>query len=462
MAVTQKVASREALAAVLDRYDTACAELEKVSFTALTCRESLAVLTRREKVLRAGAGVEHRLIAQLTSTGTPGELGATKWSSVLAERLRISTTEANRRLDEAADLGPRTTLSGEVLDPKLPTFAAGIASGTVGAENVKIARAVIAKIPAFVDVGTRAEAEAQLGTLAARMRPEDFGKASAHLLFLLNQDGEFSEVDRERRRELTFGKQGPDGMTPVSGWLDPEAAAYWEAIMAKLAAPGMCNPADESPQVDGEPTNEHAKSDQRTQTQRNHDAFKTAGRALLASGELGQLNGLPVTVMASTTIEQLHKAIGHAVTAGGTRLPMSDVIRMASHAVHYLTIFAEKKTIPLYLGRTRRFASPGQRIVLHQRDRGCTRPGCTAPGYRCQAHHAECDWAQDGQTNIDDLALACGPCNRLVKEGGWRTRIRKDGRVEWIPPPDLDVGQPRVNNFHHPEQLLLPGEDGES
>jgi hypothetical protein len=461
MSVVQEVSSREAVAAVLDRYDAACAELEKVSFTALTCRESLAVLARREKMLRAGAGVEHRLIAQLTSTGTPGELGATKWSSVLAERLRISTTEANRRLDEAADLGPRTTLSGEELEPTLPTFAAGIAAGTVGAENVKIARAFMAKVPTHVDVGTRAEAEAQLGELAARMRPEDFGKAAAHLLFLLNQDGEFSEADRERRRELTFGKQGADGMTPVSGWLDPEAAAYWEAIMAKLAAPGMCNPADQYPQVDGEPTDEHATSDQRTQTQRNHDAFKTAGRALLASGELGQLNGLPVTVMVSTTIEQLHQAIGHAVTAGGTWLPMADVIRMASHAIHYLTIFAEKKNIPLYLGRTRRFASPGQRIALHQRDRGCTRPGCTAPGYRCQAHHAECDWALDGHTNVDTLALACGPCNRLVKEGGWRTRIRRDGRVEWIPPPDLDVGQPRVNNYHHPEQLLLPNEDGE-
>jgi hypothetical protein len=461
MSVAHEVASREAVAAVLDRYDAACAELEKVSFTALTCRESLAVLARREKVLRAGAGVEHRLIAQLLSTGTPGELGATKWSSVLAERLRISTTEANRRLDEAADLGPRHTLGGEPLDPKLPTFASGIAAGAVGAENVRIARAFMAKVPAFVDATTRSEAEIQLGKLAATMRPEDFGKATAQLLYLLNQDGEFSDADRERRRELTIGKQGPDGMTPVSGWLDPEAAAYWEAIMAKLAAPGMCNAADESPQVDGEPSPEAINRDQRTQTQRNHDAFKTAGRALLASGDLGQLNGLPVTVMVSTTIEELHQAIGHAVTAGGTWLPMADVIRMASHAIHYLTIFAKKKSIPLYLGRTRRFASPGQRIALHQRDRGCTRPGCTAPGYRCQAHHAECDWAQDGQTNIDDLALACGPCNRLVKEGGWRTRIRRDGRVEWIPPPDLDVGQPRVNNFHHPEQLLLPDEDGE-
>ncbi|EUA33428.1 hypothetical protein I553_7839 [Mycobacterium xenopi 4042] len=38
--------------------------------------------------------------------------------------------------------------------------------------------------------------------------------------------------------------------------------------------------------------------------------------------------------------------------------------------------------------------------------------------------------------------------------GGWQTRKRADGRTEWIPPPDLDYGQPRVNMFHHPEELL--------
>ncbi|MFN8200894.1 MAG: hypothetical protein U0R72_21590, partial [Nakamurella multipartita] len=62
-----------------------------------------------------------------------------------------------------------------------------------------------------------------------------------------------------------------------------------------------------------------------------------------------------------------------------------------------------------------------------------------------------------GKTNIDDLALACGPDNRKVKPGGWTTR-RRNGRTEWLPPPHLDTGQPRINNYHHPENLLLPPE----
>jgi hypothetical protein len=33
------------------------------------------------------------------------------------------------------------------------------------------------------------------------------------------------------------------------------------------------------------------------------------------------------------------------------------------------------------------------------------------------------------------------------------------GDTEWIPPPHLDYGQPRVNGFHHPEKLLRDDED---
>jgi hypothetical protein len=37
------------------------------------------------------------------------------------------------------------------------------------------------------------------------------------------------------------------------------------------------------------------------------------------------------------------------------------------------------------------------------------------------------DWADNGQTNVDDLTLACPPDNRNIKLGGWRTQKRKDG-----------------------------------
>jgi Domain of unknown function (DUF222) len=275
---------------------------------------------------------------------------------------------------------------------------------------------------------------------------------------LLNPDGDFSDADRARRRHLYIGKQQADGMSEVRGLLDPQARATLDAVLAKWAAPGACNPDDESPCVDGEPGQAAVRGDTRSQAQRNHDALTAMGRSVLVSGELGQHNGLPATIIVSTTLQELQSGAGFAVTGGGTLLPMRDVIRLASGSYHYLSVFDQHTREALYLGRSKRLASPGQRIVLHARDRGCTRPGCTAPGYWCQVHHVE-GWAADhGPTNINKLTLACGPDNRLVEQG-WKTRKRKDGRTEWLPPPHLDTGQTRVNDYHHPQNYLL--EDGD-
>ena len=63
-------------------------------------------------------------------------------------------------------------------------------------------------------------------------------------------------------------------------------------MLAKLAAPGMCNPDDDTAVVDGAPCQDGIDRDSRSAAQRNHDALNAGLRALLASGELGQHNGL--------------------------------------------------------------------------------------------------------------------------------------------------------------------------
>ena len=94
------------------------------------------------------------------------------------------------------------------------------------------------------------------------------------------------------------------------------------------------------------------------------------GRSVLASGESGRHNGLPATIIVSTTLKELESGDGQAVTGGDSLLSMTDVIRLATHAHHYLVIYDKCNQIRLYLARTKRFASAGQRIMLHDRDRG--------------------------------------------------------------------------------------------
>jgi hypothetical protein len=325
----------------------------------------------------------------------------------------------------------------------------------IGDGHVNVIRSFFAHLPAEVDLGTRDAADADLARKASQYRPDELAKYAQRIMDWLNPDGEFHDQQRARKRGIMLGQQEYDGMSRVSGMLTPELRAAIEAVLAKLAAPGACNPDDESPVVDEEPSQDAVRRDTRSQAQRNHDGFLAGLRGLLASGELGQHNGLPVSIVVTTTLKDLEAAAGKGLTGGGTVVPMSDVIRWASHARHYLAIFDNGKPLALY--HTKRLASPAQRIMLYAKDRGCTKPGCDAPAYHSQVHHVR-GWTVTGRTDINDLTLACGPDNRLV-EKGWTTRTNAKGDIEWIPPPHLDYGQPRTNSFHHPERLLAPDDD---
>ncbi|EUA65686.1 hypothetical protein I553_8134 [Mycobacterium xenopi 4042] len=89
--------------------------------------------------------------------------------------------------------------------------------------------------------------------MGEQFRPDQLAKLADKLADCLNPDGQFSDEDRARRRGLTLGKQDIDGMSPIRGWLTPAMRATVEAVLAKLAAPGMANPYDEKPVVDGTP-----------------------------------------------------------------------------------------------------------------------------------------------------------------------------------------------------------------
>ena len=423
-------------------------------FDVLTTPERMAVLERFEGFRRQQPAIEHPLINQLGEQADPTELGG-KLAPALANRLRISRAEASRRVHEAADLGERRALNGEPLEPVLPATAAAQRNGDLGAGHVAVIRSFWQRLPEFVDLETQATAEAQLARLSLEHRPDELARLADTLTDCLNPDGDFTDVDRARRRGITIGRQDIDGMSPVSGWLNPEARATIDAVFAKLAAPGMCNSADDEPCISGTPSQAAIQGDTRTTGQRHHDALLTLARSALASGDLGQHNGLPASIIVTTTLQELETSAGRGLTGGGTLLPMSDVIRLGSHAHHYLAIFDKGKALALY--HTKRLASPGQRIVLYAKDRGCTRPGCDVPGYWSEVHHVD-QWAATHCTDVNKLTLACTPDHKLL-EKGWITRKRADGDTEWIPPPHLDHGQPRTNGYHHPENLLCEDEE---
>ncbi|MCA2316149.1 HNH endonuclease [Mycobacterium sp. WUMAC-025] len=438
----------DALDADLDR---ACA----LVLDALNVQQQLAVLERCERLRRRIPVIEHPLLNSLARQAPAQELGG-GLPHALTEHTLISRHEASRRIKEARDLGPRHGLTGEPLPPALPATAAAQRVGDLGAGQVAVIRKFCRQLPGWVDAAAREFAEAQLAGFGTQFGPEHLTELARGMSNVLNPDGIFTDEDRARSRGVTLGPQQADGMSQLRGLITPELRATVEAVEAKLGAPGMCNPLDDTPCVDGTPSQAAIDRDTRSKAQRGHDALLAALRALLASGELGQHNGLPASIIVTTTLQELEAAAGRGLTGGGTILPMSEVIRLGRHAHHYLAIFDKGKALALY--HTKRLASPGQRIVLYAKDRGCTAPGCGVKGYYCEVHHVT-DYSKCHSTDIDDLTFACGPHHRLLQPRGWTTRKNAKGETEWKPPPHLERNRPRTNTFHHPEKLLRDEDD---
>ena len=440
---------REAVFAALEALEADADVFAGLSFEALSERDCVAVMDRLMTIARKVPAWHYELVNQLGERAVPSDIGG-PLPRVLADRLKIRPSAARRLISDAGQLGHRRALSGEPLEPLWPTTASKARAGEIGAEHVAIIRNFFHQLPASYPAQERDRDEQMLGEMAAQLRPDQLQQAADRMAALINPDGTFSDLDRARKRGFSWGAQGCDGMSQGTLIADPQLRATLDAVIAKLGAPGMCNPEDPTPTVDGAPPEESVRADTRTRGQRAHDALTAMGRSVLASGELGQHRGLPATIIVRTTLQELQSGVGKADTGGGSWLPMRDMIKQAGSAYHYLAVFDEHSNRPLYLGRTR-IASADQRIVLYARDGGRTAPGCDKPGYECEVMHLRAH-ARDGLTEPDNLAFGCHTDHKLHDEG-WTTRLNDDGIVEWLPPPHLNL-KPGINNFFHPGRYL--------
>ena len=436
--------------ALLEDLDRVVEELGGADLDSLGAAERYRVVERLETSRRRLTATSTTLVCGLEQIP-----GCPPVPIALADVVRISRREARRRLRDAEQLAPRITITGQPVPPALPATAKAWDAGLLDGEHLRVIQTFIRDLPAAVAGNAVGAAEEFLAEKAAELRPDQLEKLAARLALTLNPDGTFSDEDRARQRGFTWcGGQRADGMSVGRVIASPELRATIDALFAKFAAPGMCDPAQTSPTVNDEPSTDAAARDARSHPQRQHDALLALLRGQLGDPKLGRHNGLPVTIIATATIEQLHAAAGHAVTAGGTLLPMRDLIRMASHAWHYLCVYDSHSERPLYLGRSKRIATADQRIALYGLQRGCTAPGCDKPAHHCEVHHDN-PWATGGRTDITELTLACHGDHDLTEQG-WTTRKRRDGLTEWLPPPELPINGGGVNDYHHPERLLPP------
>src|SRR3954447_25813308 len=425
--------------------------LLEVSVDGLDAVEFVRVIEAVEVQRRRLEAVDQRLLAGASAAGVASLFGQPGLAGALASLLRIDVVEAPRRVARAVDLGPRRALTGEPLAPILPLAAKAAAEGGLSGAQADVVIQCLEKIPASAPAAAWPVAEKVLVEAARHEGPRSLHRTGVELIARLDPDGlEPVEERVQRQRGFSLVKRAEGGKATRGIWSE-ECAAMWEAILDSLGAPQTCD----------------GLLDPRTAAQRRHDAMFEAGRRLLNSGSLPPAGGVPVTVLATTTIRELTSIAGRGTTgepvlpafglaalaaeagydgldlsrlgtAGlarlghGEQISISTLLTMAGDAEVIPVIFNDTGGILAY-GRGKRLADRGQRLALAARDVGCCFPGCDRPAAWSEVHHI-IEWAAGGPTDIDNMCLLCVFHHRHFEQHGWAVRIAHDGMPEWLPP----------------------------
>jgi len=249
-----------------------------------------------------------------------------------------------------------------------------------------------------------------------------------------------------RKRGVTVGRRGADGLVPVHGNLLPEVAAQLQLGFDSVLNPrvdevtGPCFTAGNQDDRD-EPIERAA--DQRTHAQRQHDALAVLLTAAAASGALPTLGGAAPTLVVTVRQEDLASGRGHA------NLPGDDEPISLAAARHIACTGAVQRVVSRADGRIvsietlDRVFNHHQRRAITARDGGCLIPGCRVPPQWCEIHHVE-EHSRGGPTHTDNGVLLCWFHHRTIDSGGWRIRMIGgvpcvrgpswwDARAKWRP-----------------------------
>ena len=305
--------AQDEMRAALDAVDAGYARLRAACSDAVGNAFRVEVAERLEAQHRVNRGQMYRIFGEITDPpdgpDDPELPAGIVMSKLLWQRLRITTGEVRRRIRIAARIRPRRSLTGPVLPPELPQLSAAVEEGQLGDDHIAAVCHALDVLPSMVPDAKRDKAERDLVSHAKSQDANFVTVIGKRIADHLNPDGLFDENDRARRRGLGLAPQGPDGMSRLSGWIDPECRAYLEAANAAVR-PGRHQPESDE--------HEEVQPDPRTAPQRLHDAVKLGLKAGIASGEFGQHRGAPVTVIVTTTLSELDQA-AHAVNKPSAR-----------------------------------------------------------------------------------------------------------------------------------------------
>ena len=327
-----------------------------------------------------------------------GNVTAASW---IARTCKMSVTSAADRL-----------CVGEQLE-SLPRVAAALASGEIGYQSASVLSHLRDKLGEKRDCF---DEEEMLG-FAREFSVSGLRRLCTYAWHVADPDGFFNEAEENYTRRRLHISQLPDGMYAIDGLLDPETGASLKTAAETLAK-------------------RKGPEDERTHSQRMHDAVGEIVSHALGQGTLPRRHGVKPHINLTTTLEGVKNEVGVPPAELELSLPISTrtLERISCDCTMSRVLLADSMVIDV--GRATRVVSAPTMRALRVRDKGCRFPGCDRQVDWSSPHHI-IHWARGGPGNLPNLVLLCHRHHRLVHEGGWQ--VIKSGREFRFLPPERVV-----------------------
>ena len=375
--------------------------------------------------------VKLRMVAAADRQGAGEASGMSGTSAWLAAHTRSWGGKA------AADVS-----LANALEKSLPLTREALAAGTVSTAHAAVIAGASSRLPETLTAAERTRIETSLVAQAKHVDPARLRRAARRALLaaersaeevLRHEDSELrsEEARAEQRVRLTL-HDNQDGTVSGHFTVPLVAGAILRKTIQQMASPrrhASPSGADGThPGVGASPAD--ACGTFAAVSPGGHDWAHEYGLAfveLLEHLPTDHLSGkVAATVVVTVEHDRLREALGAAHVDTGHDLSASEVRRLACSA-GILPAVLDGTSLPLDLGRTRRFFTESQRVGLATTYDDCAAEGCDRPYSWSELHHED-PWARGGGTNLDLAVPLCGFHHRRVHDPRYHHRVRTDGR----------------------------------
>jgi uncharacterized protein DUF222/HNH endonuclease len=408
-------------------------DLETTPLWQRSGEELLCAAREVETRMRHDYAVLLDLVAELDTRNVAEEQGYPSLPDLLRDVLRITRTEAKRRIGHAQAILDVALVSGGTVQAPLPQTGRALRAGELGPEHVDTITKSLLRLPDSVSPDQRAWAEGILVQAATDLDARTLAKLGARLRAELDQDGTLPSYQElaHPANELRFTTK-PNGRLAFRGELDSEASALFQSVLSPLAKPHPSSA--EGP-------------DPRTSAERYGDALVEVLHLAADTGQLPSEAGEKPHLLVVASLEALREELEQALLHGAGALDAASARRLACDCKLIPAVLGAESE-PLDIGRISYTVPIAIRRALILRDGGCAFPGCDRPHRWCHAHHI-ISWADGGPTDLANLVLLCGRHHRLIHHSQWQCSI-VNGRPEFYPPHCVDSQRRARRNTLHP------------